>query len=434
MSAPPAERELSTSDDQRQRTWLLVLGAAVAAAGLAILFTTYRHGWAFWMMDFHVYRQGAETLVHGGDLYDVPTGQNLFFSYTPISAMLLIPLVLVPFSAATVVWTASELFFLQLAAWLALGAAGVRRTGPRAVLTVGIAFAAMFVISSVDNDLALGQINILLMFLVLADLLRGEGKRWQGVWIGLAAAIKLIPLIYVVYLLVTGRTKAALRAIAVFVVAFGIGFALLPSDAAFYWTGKGMSLDRVGAPDNLFNQSLRGALGRLLDSGATIGVPWLLAALVVGVAGLAAAAVLYRRGERLRSVLVMALTTLLVSPVSWEHHWVWTVPLLILLGGLAWQRRSVWWGLVFAATTATYGLRLLDMAMPPPTSGGLDEVREQTANALSAQSAFVDHVLPNGLVIGGLVLLAILAFPALRRPPTDGPDAERGRADVAGAV
>jgi hypothetical protein len=135
------------------------------------------------------------------------------------------------------------------------------------------------------------------------------------------------------------------------------------------------------------------------------------------------AAVRYRRGDKLRAVLVCARTTLLVSPVSREHHWVWTVPILILL---AWQRHSVWRSLVFAATSVVDGPRLPDVAMPPPISGGPDAVREETADALSANTAFVDRTLPNSL---------ILAFPAFRRPPAGGSSATpRRQADVASAV
>jgi hypothetical protein len=109
--------------------------------------------------------------------------------------------------------------------------------------------------------------------------------------------------------------------------------------------------------------------------------------------------------------------------VSREHHWVWTVPILILL---AWQRHSVWRSLVFAATSVVDGPRLPDVAMPPPISGGPDAVREETADALSANTAFVARTLPNSL---------ILAFPAFRRPPAGGnPATPRRQADVASAV
>jgi hypothetical protein len=46
-----------------------------------------------------------------------------------------------------------------------------------------------------------------------------------------------------------------------------------------------------------------------------------------------------------------AVTGLLVSPISWKHHWVWAVPVLVWLTATAWRRRSAAWALA-AATAA----------------------------------------------------------------------------------
>ncbi len=40
---------------------------------------------------------------------------------------------------------------------------------------------------------------------------------------------------------------------------------------------------------------------------------------------------------------------MLVSPISWTHHWVWVIPLLVALAATAWRRRSPAWALATAA-------------------------------------------------------------------------------------
>ncbi|HEY0449376.1 glycosyltransferase 87 family protein [Actinophytocola sp.] len=343
----------------RSRTGWLLLGAMVAGAVFGVLAYRQHRDWPFWMVDFDVYRLGADTVLHGGALYDVTTGGGLPFTYSPIAALLFVPVLVVP----AAVWAGLEILFLELAVWLTLGAVGVTRTGPRAAATVVLTFGALFG-SPVDSDLSLGQINLLLMFVVLVDLLRGEGRRWQGVGVGVVAAFKLVPLIFVVYLACTGRVRSARTALGTFLLCVAVGFAVLPGDSVRYWFGAGFSPERVGTPESPFNQSLRGVVARLTRSATTINPVWVVVAVVVGVAGLGAAILLHRNGRRLRGILVCALTACLVSPVSWEHHWVWTIPVVILLGTLAVRERSVGWAVVAVAAAAAYGLRLLDWFVP----------------------------------------------------------------------
>jgi len=51
-----------------------------------------------------------------------------------------------------------------------------------------------------------------------------------------------------------------------------------------------------------------------------------VAAVLVGVTGVTAAALLDRKGHPVPGLLMAALTGLLVSPISWDHHWVWIAP------------------------------------------------------------------------------------------------------------
>lgn len=171
-------------------------------------------------------------------------------------------------------------------------------------------------------------------------------------------------LLFIVYLVATRRLRAAVVASGVFLLTVAGGFILLPSDSITYWSGAAFDLSRITDPRNPINQSLYGVIARLFDGSVAGTAVWLGAAAVTAVAGVAVSALLYRSVHTLRSVLICGLTAVLVSPLSWEHHWVWIVPTLIVVGGLAWRRRSAWWALLFAASCAMFGLNWLDWYAP----------------------------------------------------------------------
>jgi alpha-1,2-mannosyltransferase len=177
---------------------------------------------------------------------------------------------------------------------------------------------------------------------VLWDLLLPDDSRWKGVGVGVAAGLKLTPALFVVYLLVTGRPVPAVRAMATFAGTVLVGWLLLPAESDAFWLGRlFMDPTRVGGPEYVGNQSINAGLVRLVDQGEQ--VLWIVAAAVVAIGGLAVARRAHRRGAELAGILVCAFTGLLVSPISWSHHWVWVVPVFacvvhvaVTRGGWAW--------------------------------------------------------------------------------------------------
>lgn len=161
---------------------------------------------------------------------------------------------------------------------------------------------------------------------MLVDLTVRADRRSCGVLVGLAAAVKLTPLIFVGYLLVTRRPRAAATAAATFAGTVLAGWVLLPAESARYWFHLVAQPDRVGGVAYSGNQSLLGSLTRLLDGAALARPVWMVAALGVAALGLAVAAALSARGAELAGIAVCGLTGLLVSPISWTHHWVWVLP------------------------------------------------------------------------------------------------------------
>jgi alpha-1,2-mannosyltransferase len=152
-----------------------------------------------------------------------------------------------------------------------------------------------------------------------------------------AAGIKLIPLIFVPYLLITRRFREAAATAAGFFVTVAVGFAVLPHDSSRWWL-HGMFMadgNRTGFMGWAGNQSLRAVTTRFAGSVAAGQDPWIAAAIVALTGGMTAAYLLDRAGYPVPALLATALTGLLVSPVSWDHHWVWVALAVAVTGHYA---------------------------------------------------------------------------------------------------
>ncbi|MEU6476226.1 glycosyltransferase 87 family protein [Streptomyces sp. NPDC047017] len=301
---------------------------AVSFVALGVLFAALRVP----MPDALVYRAEGAAVLHGRDLYGFEvTAGRLPATYPPFAAVLFVPTALLPVPALKAAFLAGNALLLAWLVHLSARLAG-RATTP-APLCAATALAAWC--EPVFQTFRYGQINIALACLVLWDLTRPPGARGRGAAIGVAAGIKLTPGLFAVYLLLRGRGREAATATAAFAGSVALGALVQPAASVAYWTRHVFETDRVGKLWIIDNQSLQGLIARLLRNPGP-GLAWLLPALAVAGAGLWLA----RRAPRERwGVLLTALTALLVSPISWSHHWVWCVPLTAVLlaeGHRAW--------------------------------------------------------------------------------------------------
>jgi alpha-1,2-mannosyltransferase len=333
----------------------------LAAASVCVLSFT-----AFWMaqraadvsmIDLMVYRAEGETVRAGADLYAMRTTKaNLLTTYPPFAALLFTPLTLLGVPEMRALATAGNLLLL-----VAFVDMSLRLTHPhmdRRSATLWVAAAAVWC-EPVWTTLRYGQINLLLAVAVLWDITRREGHRWAGAGIGCAAAVKLTPALFALFLLIAGLVRArregwnpwlrqAATAAAVFLGTTFAAAAVLPYDSQRYWTRMVFAAGRVGHAEDTANQSLRGALARLLHT-PDPGLWWVVAAALVAVAGLAVSVGAALRGDRACAVVACAATALLISPVSWSHHWVWCVPMVLLLAARGSRGRAAAAGLVFCS-------------------------------------------------------------------------------------
>jgi alpha-1,2-mannosyltransferase len=327
-------------------------------------------------VDLHVYRMGGATVLHGSSRLYQARFAGLPFTYPPFAAVVFTGLAAVPWRVAVTVLTGASVLALPAALYLVLRLPGPSRipaAGPAWKLALAVATAAIW-LEPARATLGYGQVDILLTAAVLYDLSLPDTARGKGVLIGLAAGLKLTPAIFAVYLLITGRQRAATTAAGVFAGTVAAGFATIPASSAWFWAGRFAAPGHVSPVQDPQNQSLAGALARVMHT-ADILPAWLPLAAVVAVAGLSLAAAASRRGDEALGFCLCAVTGLLISPISWIHHWVIVIPALLVAGltaARAYRAGNVATAvLVTAAITASAAIGWIELAGETPRSGWL---------------------------------------------------------------
>jgi alpha-1,2-mannosyltransferase len=378
------------------------------------------------MLDLRVYLWGGGLARRLDDPYlatYLHTG--LHFTYSPMAAGFFAALALINVQIVTVLVMAASVASLVGVLWLTWGELGYSPSARRLSATLCAAAVALW-LEPVRQTLSFGQVNLVLMLIIVADLCLPDTRRWKGLGVGLAAGFKLTPLIFIPYLLLTRRYRAAAVATATFGLTIAISLLALPAATEHYWLdGLFLNPNRLGGIRYVGNQSLNGALLRLFGSASTAQPYRLATEAVVAIVGLLLAAWVSRRGQEMAGILICALTGLLVSPVSWSHHWVWVAPALVVLAdaatGSRWLRISGrwrgWLGLTIVAAVAVVFSGVLWAVSAPAVQGYVMTWPQQLIGDL--------YVL-TGLV--SLSVIAILMADARRRSQVIAPNPSPGLA------
>ena len=286
--------------------------------------------------DLRLYYDAINFWQAGHDLYSYsqPDAVNisLGFTYPPLAALLMSPMGLLSYPVVLVVSLAAIIGAAGGFVYLVLRER-IRLPRPLLFALAGVCTAAAFTLEPFRQTLSFGQINIYLGLLVLLDLLvlGRRGSKWTGVGIGLATAIKLTPGIFIIYLLVVGRWRAAITAMGTVVAVNLLSALVAPSETWKYFTSLMWETSRVGFLDTTTNQSINGLLARL-DAPLTPGrLPWLMLAGLVLIFGFWRARRAALAGDELAGLTIAGMIGVLVSPVSWVHHIVWLFPAMVIL-------------------------------------------------------------------------------------------------------
>ena len=264
----------------------------------------------------------------GGMVYDwLRPGTPYGFTYPPFAGLTMSPMAYLPFTLVVAIATLATVLATAALTWWLAGPL-IKRKGWTVWYAVGLAISLALAFEPVRETITFGQVNMLLLALVAADMLVGvaAGRKWAGIGIGLATAIKLTPGVFILYLLLTRRWRAAFTAMGAAFAATMVAAALFPNQSREFWTTALWDTNRVGVLSFVSNQSERGMLARL-HLGALESQVWVVAVLVT----LAFWAWRVRRapGDVPGGLALTGVLGCLISPVTWVHHCVWLIPALV---------------------------------------------------------------------------------------------------------
>jgi alpha-1,2-mannosyltransferase len=445
-------QQAATSARRERDARLLWAGAAafVVAVALYVIYAEiHPYSWTLDPVDLGVYRSGGLIVRHIRPVFDPKLAAPLYdwggygslglkFTYTPFAAIVFAVVSFIPWKVLIDLSVGANIVFLALALWFTFGALGYRDRRVRLGATLLASGAALWT-EPVIRVLYLGQVNLALMALIIWDLTQPDTKTrrwWKGAGVGLAAGIKLVPLVFIPYLLFTRKFRQAFMTCVGFAFSVLLGFVIMPSDSAKWWFhGLFFQGGRTGFTGWEGNQSLRGLLARFAGSIAGSQTDYFIAVVLIGILGVVCAAMLDRAGHQMAGILAAALTGLLLSPISWDHHWVWIAPGAAVAGHYAvraWRssRARAWaWWVLAGGMLALYGawpgslwgeptdlgaFSLGILWQPPNTNPG-------TYYKDGDQPWFVEYhwhgielLTGNAFILGGLVLFAVLVVAALR--------------------
>ncbi|WP_440716925.1 glycosyltransferase 87 family protein [Jongsikchunia kroppenstedtii] len=302
-------------------------------------------------LDLDVYRLGATVWRGGHPLYadhalpitrlDLP----LPFTYPPASAVTFVPFSWLPVDIAGLTMSLISIVLLLLVARMAVRICGLDTRLPSRWglgnwwLAAAITGVAMW-LDPVWTTLNFGQVNIILMAMVAVDTLLVPAGRWRGVLTGVAGALKLTPMAFLLHMLVARRWRAAVTAIGAFIAVGAIGFACAPGDSRTYWTHTVFHTDRIGNLAGRNNQNINGFWRRLLADESLAKDLWAVSAVVVTVLAVVAIHRCLRADQSLLALCAAAVWGLLVSPTTWGHHWVWVIPAMVGLAAVGLRTTS----------------------------------------------------------------------------------------------
>lgn len=364
--------------------------------------------WVPSTIDLQVYVYAVKDMLVGRDIFATTTPfWHLYFIYPPIAAVLLVPLAFGPYVMWQVVWTAGLVWAQQLV---------LRRCRvPRGWVLGLVGVAVVLAVEPIRTTLGYGQVNTLLMALVVADLLPdrpGPGgvlphrRIPQGTLVGLAAAIKLTPLLFVVFAFAAGKRRVALTGAISFAAFTGLGAVLLPRETLAFFGGLSGGNTRTASPLYAGNQSLLGVFFRLVDGSRITTLIGLAAGGIVALLGALVAAHWWRMGEQVFAVALVGLCTCLASPLSWTHHYVWILPMAVAVVRGAIPRWARW----LAGVWVLWVCVCLPLAALPYGGG-----RERSFDLLQQAVANLGPLLGVALVVG-LAWQLVVTARAARRP------------------
>ena len=351
--------------DPQPRRWLAEYGAWLAPV-LSFGFVLHQlwNQSFFQRLDFHIYMQAVSSWTRQTSIYGFAEPHtHLGFTYPPFAGVVLWPFAQLSTAVGEHLWTTASL--LASLAFLVIAARALPDP-PRWPAFVPLFVAFGLLTTPVVLTTRLGQVNAFLALIVLIDCLSARRERgFTGIGVGLAAAIKLTPMIAVFYFGVARRGRAIVTAVATFVAASLVAWVLYPSDSHSYWTDVLFDTSRVGGLDSGYSNSLRRVLTWLPIANGLQSILWVAICVALVAVGIWRARLAFDRGNDLGAITVIMCVGLLCAPITWSHHLYFLIPAVPLIIGNG--RSAMRW--VAAALTLPLMLEVQDQGQNAFQSG-----------------------------------------------------------------
>lgn len=346
--------------DERRPAWQPISLCALATAILAIETYEFLLGPTIAnspgiFSDLKIYRDAVDSWWHGGALYsyrsDNPSTSGLGFTYPPFAALAFLPMLAIPLRVLEWMWTLGSIaVILSLSAILTRASARVPEQGETArehiadqaartslvIIMLGLSYPVVF-------NLMLGQVSLIVIYLAFVDAAAVAPRRLRGVLIGFAAGLKLTPLVFIPFLLLTRQSRAALVACTTFLSTVAVAFIVSPNSSMSYWTRDAWQTSRMGETWLPWNKSILALISRWHTGGAGRTQLWLSLCLLVATYAFTHAWRSHAQGNDVAAALVIGSSSVVLSPISWTHHQIWAVLVAAALA-LGQGRRTAWMG------------------------------------------------------------------------------------------
>ena len=291
-------------------------------------------------IDFDVYWTGTRFFLNGGYIYGkIPLlhhGTSLPFTYPPVALLVFVPFAILPYQLSSILFSLVSLLALYVVArytFTAVRSYGVMvEDKPWHNVFLWVAIIVALFTAPVRFTFLFGQINLLLMMLVTIDCCTSRRRWWTGMLVGLTISIKLTPMVFLLYFVCRRDWKSVGMTLGSFLVYNLFALLVMPSTTRLYWTKIIRDSERIGAYHYCRNQSINGALARFGLHDSSRSTVWFIVALIVGLLIAVIVWQLVKAQQYFAALMLNGIAANLCSPISWDHHWTWIVPLVILLG------------------------------------------------------------------------------------------------------
>ena len=354
--------------------------------------------------DVYVYWYALNNWFSGNSLYDwyaLPDYKMYPFTYPPFGAWALSPLTWFDYETAARLMIMA--IALQTAVIVALVGRSLGWSwGSAFAIAPWAAILVQQCLEPFTQSVGFAQVNTAMMALVMIDVAAPPSWKGRGVASGLAAAIKLTPAIAVLIFLLRRQWRSAITMVATSLAVTLLSWVISPGESARFFFDAMWDPQRAGDAYYTSNQNLKGFVARALPENAW-SITWAIAvalALVAAVwlclriqaaatsvvtphiisddaapgplnaaapatgatvsaaptapAGDAAepaasdavatspaSPVLPENLATLLTAAVIMTLGLLVSPITWSHHWVWGLATVVVLIVVALRLKSL---------------------------------------------------------------------------------------------